>query len=179
VPAIIKGNEKENFTVVAAGTATGNKLPLKFIASGKMIRVERTQIGQGDGHWRSHSQNGWQTSETFRNYFVNLQCKVGPEPIYLFLGSYSAHRTDQVKAVAERLGITLHATPAGLTYEFQPLDRAPFGILKAGAKRLFHTRFHANSYSQRTQQAAIADMITVWSLPGGSAIEDTGDIYNQ
>jgi hypothetical protein len=37
----IKNNEKENFTVVAAGGAAGDKLLLEFIASGKTIRVER------------------------------------------------------------------------------------------------------------------------------------------
>jgi hypothetical protein len=42
VQAKSEGNEKENFTIVAALTATGEKLPLEFIASGKTIRVERT-----------------------------------------------------------------------------------------------------------------------------------------
>jgi hypothetical protein len=68
----LKRNEKENFTVVAAGAAASGKLPLEFIASGKTIRVERIQIGQVDGYWWSHSLNGWQTPETFHNYLVNL-----------------------------------------------------------------------------------------------------------
>jgi hypothetical protein len=58
VQATIKGNEKENFIVVAAVTATGNKFLVEFIASSKTICVERTQAGQVDEHWRSHSQNG-------------------------------------------------------------------------------------------------------------------------
>jgi hypothetical protein len=53
----IKSNEKENFIVVATVTAIRDKLPLELIASGEVIRVERTQIGQVDGPWRSHSQN--------------------------------------------------------------------------------------------------------------------------
>jgi hypothetical protein len=73
----------------------------------------------------------------------------------------------------------LHSIPPGLTDEFQPLDRAVFGVLKAQAKRLFHARFHANPYGRRTKREAVADMITTWSLLGKSVIENAWDIYIQ
>jgi hypothetical protein len=72
----VRKNEKENFIVIAAVTGPGNKFPLEFIASGKRTRIEKTQIGQVDGHWRIPSQNGWQTAETFQNYLLNLPCKI-------------------------------------------------------------------------------------------------------
>jgi hypothetical protein len=81
------------------------------------------------------------------------------------------HRTDQIKAAAARLGVTLPDIPLAFTDEFQPLDRAVFGILKAQAKRLFHARFHVNSYGRGTKQEAIADMITGWSLLGEPVVE--------
>jgi hypothetical protein len=62
----MESNEKENFTVVAAVTAAGDKLPPEFISAGKTSRVERTQIGQVDGDWRSHSYNKRQTSGFFK-----------------------------------------------------------------------------------------------------------------
>jgi hypothetical protein len=110
---------------------------------------------------------------------VNLRFTLGPGPIHLLLDSYSAHRTDDVKATVARLGTTLHYIPPGLKDEFQPLDRAVFGVLKAQAKRLFHARFHANPYGRRTKPEAVADMITAWSLPGESVTENTWDIYIQ
>jgi hypothetical protein len=70
-----ESNEKENFIVIAAVIATGDELPLEFIACGKITRVEMTQIGQVDGHWWSHSQNEWPISETFQNSIVNLRFK--------------------------------------------------------------------------------------------------------
>jgi hypothetical protein len=49
------------------------------------------------------------------------------------------HRTDEVKATAAILGVTLHYIPPGLTGEFQPNDQRLFDLLKAQGKFLFHT----------------------------------------
>jgi hypothetical protein len=73
----------------------------------------------------------------------------------------------------------LHYIPPGLTVEFQPLDRAVFGVSKAQAKRLFHARFHANPYGRRTKPEAVAELITAWSPLGESVIENAWDIYIQ
>jgi hypothetical protein len=54
VHAKINGDEKDSVTVIASVTAAGEKLPLAFIASGKTARVEESQIGPVDGHWRMH-----------------------------------------------------------------------------------------------------------------------------
>jgi hypothetical protein len=51
VQTTITGNEKGNIAVVACGTAAGDKLPLPFIATGKTIRVETTQIGSVKEEW--------------------------------------------------------------------------------------------------------------------------------
>jgi hypothetical protein len=52
--------------------------------------------------------------------------------------SYSAHRTNKVKRIAARIGVTLHHIPPGPTDGFEPLDRNVFGVLKAQGKRAFH-----------------------------------------
>jgi hypothetical protein len=67
VQAKINGDEKDCITVVACVTAAGEKLPLAFIASEKTRYVEQLQIGLVEGHWRTHSESWWQTSETFQN----------------------------------------------------------------------------------------------------------------
>jgi hypothetical protein len=89
VQAKIDGNEKENLTAVASVGAAGEELPLEFIATGKTICID-----QVDGHWRSHSQNKRETSETFENYLINLRIALGNGSIHLLLDSYSAYRTD-------------------------------------------------------------------------------------
>jgi hypothetical protein len=166
-------------TVLASVTASGSKLPLLFTCAGKTERVEQSQIGDVEGHWRNHSTNGWQTSETFQSDLENLRSVMGLEPIHLLLDCYSAHRIDAVKEAAARLGITLHFIPPGLTDEYQPLDRAVFGVVKAQLKCLFHARFHLNPYERRTKQDAVADMVSAWSLLGESAIDAAWDVYNE
>jgi hypothetical protein len=177
VQAKINGDEKDCITVMASVTASGGKLPLAFIASGKTMRVEESQIGPVDGHWRAHSESGWQTSDTFQTYLQQLRDVMGDGPIHLLLDSYSAHRTIPVKATAISLGITLHFIPPGLTDELQPLDRTLFGVLKSQAKRLFHERFRSNPPARRTKKDGVADMITAWGLLGQSAIDAAWDIY--
>jgi hypothetical protein len=179
IQAKINGNKKDCVTVLASVSASGSKLPLVFIAAGKTERVEQSQIGDVKGHWRNHSTNGWQSSETFQSYLENLRSVMGLGPIHLLLDCYSAHRTDAVKEAAVRLGITLRFVPPGLTDKFQPLDRAVFGVLKAQAKRLFHARFHLNAYERRTKQDAVANMVNAWSLLGESAIDAAWDVYNE
>jgi hypothetical protein len=84
-----------------------------------------------------------------------------------------------VKDAAARLGITLHFIPPGLTDEFQPLDRAVFGVLETQAKRLFHARFHLNPYERKRKQDSVADMACAWPLLGESAIDAACDVYNE
>lgn len=166
------GMRRIRFTVIASVTAAGEKLPLAFIASGKTARVEESQIGPVDGHWRMHSESGWQTSQTFQEYLIGLRGAMGVGPIHLLLDSYSAHRTAAVRATAADLEITLHFIPPGLTDEFPPL-----GVLKSHAKRLFHERFRLNPSAQRTRKDAVSDMLSAWELLGESAIETAWNIY--
>jgi hypothetical protein len=175
----INGNEKDCVTVLASVTASGSKLPLLFIAAGKTERVEQSHIGDLEGQWTTHSTNGWQTSETFQSYLENLRSVMGLGPIHLVLDCYSAHRTDAVKEAAARLGIPRHFIPPGLTDEFQPLDLAVFGVLKAQAKRLFHARFHLNPDERKKKQDSVGDMVSAWPLLRESVIDVAWDVYNE
>jgi hypothetical protein len=56
------GTKKNFITVVTCVIAAGEKLPLAFIASGKTVRVEESQIGPIDRDSRTHSKGGCQTS---------------------------------------------------------------------------------------------------------------------
>jgi folate-dependent tRNA-U54 methylase TrmFO/GidA len=61
-----------------------------------------------------------------------------------------------VEQAAAKMGITIHFISSDPIDEFQPLNRAMFGVLKAQAKRLFHL----NSRERRTKQYVVADIIT-------------------
>jgi hypothetical protein len=172
----INGDEKDCVTVLASVTAAGDKLPLAFLAAGKSSRVDKSQIGVVEGHWRDHSESSWQRSETFQTYLSNLRAVMGEGSIHLMLDSYSAHRTSAVKESADRLGITLRYIPPGLTDEFRSLDRVVFNVLKARAKRLFHERFRINTFGRRTKQEAVQDMVTARTLLGDAAIDAAWEI---
>jgi hypothetical protein len=69
----IQGDEKDSMTVLATISASHQKWPLFCVAKGKTERVERSQIGDVGGHWRSHSQSGWMTGEIFADYLRHLR----------------------------------------------------------------------------------------------------------
>jgi hypothetical protein len=62
---------------------------------------------------------------------------MGLGPVDLLFDCYSAHRTDAVKEAAARLGIARHFIPAGLTDEFQRLDRPSLEFSKLRRKGCF------------------------------------------
>ena len=141
VKTLIRGNEKDNITVIASITAEGRKLPLMFIAKGKTERVEESQIGNIDPHWKTHTINGWMTNEAFQEYLRKLRDYFQDnEPIHLILDCYKTHKSEVTRNLAEILNISLHFIPPGMTDAFQPLDRKIFGIVKAHAKRMYRQR---------------------------------------
>jgi hypothetical protein len=177
VHALIEGNDKDNFTALATVIASGRRLPLFILATGKTERVERSQIGDVGPHWVSHSLTGWMTEVTFVDYLHHLRESYpdGSE-LRLLLDCYSAHRTDAVRATADLLNIRLHFIPPGMTDEFQPLDRRVFGILKSYGKMLFLRRL-TTCVGRRTKQNAVQDLMAAWEHLLPTAIEAAWDIY--
>jgi predicted transposase YbfD/YdcC len=105
------GAEKDCITIVARVILAGEKLTLAFLAPGQTARIEESQIGAVEGHWRTHSKNGWQISEMFRSCPMKIHAEMGEGSIHLLLDSHSAYRTNDVRETAARLGITLHFIP--------------------------------------------------------------------
>ena len=65
---------------------------------------------------------------------------VDGEKLYLILDVYLSHRTEDVNNFSVWLNMEHIFVPAEMTNEFQPLDRAVFGCLKAYAKGFFRNR---------------------------------------
>ena len=169
----IKGSEKDGLTVLATIGADGSKLPLFFIASGKTARVEASQVAPQTGDWVTHTPSGWQTSESFQLYLLHLRELFCDDPLDLILDVHSSHRTQEVKTLAQNLGINLHYIPAGATDALQPLDRRVFGALKSSARRLFRQRREVN----RTLVDACEDLRIAWENVGSDVLEEAWDCY--
>lgn len=129
-------DEKKAITVMAAITAAGTKLPLFMIAKGKTEVVERNQLGDIAPHFPHHTANGWTDTDSFVRYLMLLRQHCFPDDDYVFLvlDCYTAHRGEEVRAMAEALNIELLYIPPGMTDKCQPLDRRIFGALKQKAK---------------------------------------------
>lgn len=177
VSVSVKANDKDAITVLATVTAAREKLPLFFIAKGRTERVEHTQLGDPQGHQTTHSSSGWTTAETFAAYLEWLRSLFDDGgPIHLVLDSYSVHRSQQSRELANRLKIRLHFIPAGWTDELQPLDRYVFGALKSMCRRLFH-RFCQAEDPEVRRRDAVGFLCQAWDALTTNIIEKGWGIY--
>jgi hypothetical protein len=85
VQAKINGNENDCVIVLASASAARENI-LAFVASGKNKAGGEPQIGPVQGHWRDHSESGWQKSEKFQTYLSKLRMFIGERPISSPLG---------------------------------------------------------------------------------------------
>ena len=132
----VNGNTKDSITVLATIAADGTKCPLFLVAKGKTERCERNQFEDTLYHWKTHSINGWSTTETFQQYLHFISEHYHGQPLHLLLDLHSSHHGTKIQNLAAELNITLHYIPAEQTDKYQPLDRKIFGPLKATARHL-------------------------------------------
>lgn len=164
------GNDKQAMTVLATIDSEGNKYPLLYVAKGKTNRVEKTQIGNVEGHYKCHSKSGWSTNEVMRRYidfivyyFQTVKYEDNPE-IHIVLDVYASHHSDETKQYAADKGVFLHYIPAGCTDLFQPLDRVIFAIVKARARYYFRLRFQNSANMKFGIKEASEDFAMAWNM---------------
>ena len=92
----VNGNPKDSITVLATITADGTKCPLFIVAKGKTERCEESQLGDTAYHFRSHSENGWSTTETFQEYLHYISNLYNNQPLHLLLDLHASHRGQQI-----------------------------------------------------------------------------------
>ena len=175
----IDGNDKDNLTALCAITASGTKLPMMIIAAGKTTRVEETQLGDIFPHWPAHSESGWTTEEVFTQYLQNISNHFHGEEVHLLLDVYTAHRTDDVKAIAKALNIHLYYIPPGCTDLVQPLDVKVFGALKAKARALFRKRYEGTQSPHVTSKDAVQNLIRAWEGLSNEVAEEAWYVYDE
>lgn len=178
VRVFIQGTEKEGVTVLASITASRCKLPLWIIAKGTTERCHG-QIGDPQGHLVTHSETGWTTVETFSEFLMSLRERYpDDEQVYLVLDCYSVHRSDDIRKLAESLSIELLFIPPGLTDEYQPLDRAVFGVMKQHFRHLWRKQYVQNPEERFTRAKAVELLVPAWERVSPQVLEDAWTIYD-
>jgi hypothetical protein len=174
----IQGDKKDSLTVLTTVWVGGIKWPLYFLAKGKTERVECTQIGDVGNHWRSHTESGWMTSDTFGGC-LRIQRAHAPtdRTIHLVLDMHSLHRTQAVKDLAASLTLALHFVPVGLTDALQLFDGTIFGALKSHARCLFRCQVRDDLWLRRTKHDAAQDMVTAWEMISAKRLASGWEIY--
>jgi hypothetical protein len=137
--------------------------------------VEQSQLESNPAIVRDHSLSGWTTKETFARYLDWLAGEYREKiaagcPLHLVLDCHSVHRSAEIRDRAASLGIRLWFIPAGHTDDFQPLDRAVFGAMKARFRRRFELECRQHPHQRVTKSGAIEILIQIWDGLGDAAI---------
>ena len=158
----LDAKEKEGLTVLACVTASCLILPLWLIAKGKTDACHE-QLGDPQGHLVAHSESGWTTVETFSQFLMSVRERFADDdPIYLLLDLYSVHRSDEIKELAENLGIHLVFIPPGMTDHYQPLDRRVFGVLKQYMRLLWRKEYMTDPLQRFSKRKAVQLLVPAW-----------------
>lgn len=175
----INGDEKESITVLATITSIGTKCPLFVIAKGKTKQCEESQLGDTAYHYKTHSENGWSTNETFQEYLHFISNYFNHEPLHLLLDLHTSHRGPSIYKLAAELNITLHYIPAGQTDRYQPLDRKIFGPLKSSAARLVRQKLSELDDIKISKKDAVLNLIKCWEHLSPDTVSDSWDCYEK
>jgi hypothetical protein len=77
---------------------------------------------------------------------------------------YKVHLDRQIRADADSMfQIKFHFIPAGLTDEWQPLDRAVFGVVKAISRRLYREEMFDQMFERVNKRKATEMLLEAWS----------------
>jgi hypothetical protein len=152
------GNEKQTYAVVIAGTMDGLKLPFSTIVKSKPVRSEwGLDLDRGGLDAGMHTATGWQTTETMQQRLRFLgslpECE-GMHEIHVTIDRYAAHLCNNVRELADGLGICLHFIP-GLTDIMNPLDRALFGALKAEYRAIYRYEMSQREDKSMTKETLL------------------------
>jgi hypothetical protein len=92
---------------------------------------------------------------------------------------YPVHLIPSVKRRALLLGFQVHFIPAGLTDQYQPLDRAVFGCLKATARSLYSRSVHDAPGGSITRRKAVEIFQESWQQLSGGVLEAASAAFEE
>ena len=108
---------------------------------------------------------------------MSLRERYGDETVYLLLDCYTVHKTDEIRDLAHALDIELIYIPPGLTDEYQPLDRAVFGVMKQHFRYLWRKQYEADPSQRFSRAKAVQLLIPAWERVSPEVLEDAWTVY--
>jgi hypothetical protein len=174
---LFQGDRTKCLTAIASVDAAGGKVPLWVLWKGKTERCEERyrddprlqEYIRGGDLVLTHQPNGWTNALVASDYFPWPRSRIQREPIVVLWDQFSAHRDQGVKERAQELGIELVFIPAGMTGEYQPLDRRIFGSLKARTRAQFD-RHSMSADEELTMSASIRIFLDAWRCVGDEEV---------
>jgi hypothetical protein len=82
----------------------------------------------------------------------------------------AAHPCDEIRALADELGIRICFIPPGQTDILRPLDRAVFGVLKAEHRAIYRYEMSQREDKSMTKADFAACVLLAWELVSEDAI---------
>ena len=136
----IGGSGREYFTVLAAGSAGGVRLPPYFVYKGKNLWSRWMQGGPA-GSLYSVSDSGWMESANFKQWVEKMfipavKYLATKSPVVLFFDGHHSHISLELIELARDNNIHLFCLPPHSTHLLQPLDVSVFGPMKAAWRKL-------------------------------------------
>ena len=128
------GSGRDHYTVLAAGSAEGTRLPPFILYKGANLYRRWTKGGPA-GAVYGVSDSGWMDTQNFMEWFKKLYVPaVTPllqtGPVVLFVDGHYSHLSLDLIQYAKSQGIHLFCFPPHLTHILQPLDVGVYGPVK-------------------------------------------------
>ena len=139
---VIGGTGKENITVQACISASGQLLPPYILYTGQRLMFDQTQGGPLGTRY-GVAPKGWMTEVNFLDWFRNLFIPALPEerPVLLILDGHKSHIKYEVRELAKKHLIEIAKLPSHATHLLQPLDLGIFKPLKESYDSSAHKFF--------------------------------------
>ena len=114
----------------------------------------------------------------YMEFMRSLPACIGTRVVQVMLDGYAIHLCDDVRVLADELGIQLHVIPPGLTDLLQPLDRSVFGALKAEYRAIYRWEMSQREDRRMTKADFAAYLILAWELVSERAIQHGWECFD-
>ena len=155
---------RKSFTVISTISASGMKYPPIFLAQGtsNLCHKQFKDMESDPNDYEIYHSSGGNTDDEVMEFYLHCFSKwMNEKPCALVLDRYASHVSENTKAVANNLGITLIYIPTSATDVYQPLDKRIFGIMKSMASSQYDDKvFDQNQAYSKSEAADL--FISLW-----------------
>ena len=149
---VVPGSDRDNTTVLAAGSATGKVLPRLIVHSGKQVQLSWCpKIVEKEKYpWLYANNSGWMTTDIFYKWFQLWEEKTRTfdengdvEPRLMIYDGHLSHMGLDTLRYAREYNVTIMKLPPHTSDLLQPLDVAVFCSLKSHWGKILFKRLRS------------------------------------